>query len=67
MAVTITAYNDIDGEVETSGPLSYDVDTTYLTPRIRGHRGKIRIESNDDGSWWRMGRMRFRIAPCGRI
>ena len=67
MLVTITAINDIDGSVETSGPMPYDAATDYLTPRIRGHRAKIRIESNDTGSWWRMGRMRIRVAPAGRI
>lgn len=67
MSITLTATNDLTGESMSSGALAYTTSTTYLTPRIRGHRVKVRIESNDTGSFWRMGRMRYRASQDGRI
>lgn len=67
ISVTIDTENDITGEQQTSGALIFTAQSTYLTPRIRGHRASVRIESSDLGSWWRMGRMRFRATPDGRV
>lgn len=67
ISVTITTMNDVTGEEQTSGAMNFTTATTYLTTRVRGNRAKVRIESSDLGSWWRLGRMRFRVAPDGRF
>lgn len=66
LAITITAQNDLTGEVMSSGALPYSQASTYLTTRVRGHRLRARIASSDSGSWWRCGLMRYRGAPNGR-
>lgn len=66
MTITITALNDMTGQEMTSGALAYDESTTYFSPRIRGHRTKYRIASDDLGSWWRLGLMRYRAAKDGK-
>lgn len=67
LTIAITAENDLTGEVMTSGPLPYSQTSTYLTTRVRGHRLRARIGSSDLGSWWRLGLMRYRGAPDGRL
>lgn len=66
MTITVTAYNDISGEEMSSGELAYNIDTTYMTTRVRGHRLRFRIESDDLSSFWRIGLMRYRAARDGR-
>lgn len=67
LSITITAENDLTGEVMTSGAMSYTETTTYLTTRVRGHRLRARLASADLGSWWRLGLMRYRGAQDGRL
>lgn len=66
MDVTITAENDVTGEVQEAGPLAYNSSTLYVEPRVRGHRVRFKIESDDTQSWWRLGLMRYRAAPDGK-
>ena len=42
-------------------------NTTFFTPRIRGRLVSIRIESNDLGSFWRLGNIRYRLQPDGKF
>lgn len=63
---TLTVTNDITGVVQTIGPLSFTSATQYLTYRARGHRMRVRISSDDLGTWWRGGRSRYRGAPDGK-
>jgi hypothetical protein len=49
------------------GPYTLTQATTYITPRFRGRLVSIKIESNDIGSWWRLGNIRYRIQPDGRF
>lgn len=42
-------------------------NTTFITPRIRGRLVAIRIESNDLGSFWRLGNIRYRLQPDGKF
>lgn len=42
-------------------------NTTFITPRIRGRLVSIRIESNDLGSFWRLGNIRYRLQPDGKF
>lgn len=49
------------------GPYTVTEATTYITPRLRGRLVSIRIESNDVGSFWRLGNIRYRLQPDGKF
>jgi hypothetical protein len=52
---------------QTHGPYTVAQTTKYINPRIRGRLAKFRVESNDIGSWWRIGGWRSRAAVDGRL
>ena len=49
------------------GPYTLTQATTYITPRFRGRLVAIRIESNDIGSFWRLGNIRYRAQADGKF
>jgi hypothetical protein len=49
------------------GPYTLTQVTTYITPRFRGRLVSIRVESNEVGSFWRLGNFRYRIQADGRF
>jgi hypothetical protein len=67
--ILLTFYvTDYPGQTpRTYGPYTLTQATTYITPRFRGRLVSIRIESNDIGSWWRLGNFRYRLQPDGRF
>lgn len=48
------------------GPYTLTEAKTFITPRFRGRLVSIKIESNDIGSWWRLGLIRYRYQEDGR-
>jgi hypothetical protein len=48
------------------GPYNLTQATTYITPRFRGRLVSIKIDSEDIGSFWRIGNMRYRIQEDGK-
>jgi hypothetical protein len=67
--ILLTFYvTDYPGQTPTAyGPFTLTQATTYVTPRFRGRLVAIRIESDDIGSWWRLGNFRYRLQPDGRF
>jgi hypothetical protein len=67
--ILLTFYvTDYAGQTPTVyGPYTLTQATTYVTPRFRGRLVSIRIESNDIGSFWRLGNFRYRLQPDGRF
>lgn len=60
-------YADYPGDTpRTSGPFTVTQTTKYVTPRFRARLMAIQIESDDIGSWWRCGGVRYRLAADGR-
>ncbi len=49
------------------GPFTLTQATQYVTPRLRGRLVSIKIESNDDGTFWRLGNMRYRWQADGKF
>lgn len=49
------------------GPYSVTQATKYFNTRLRGRLVAIRISSNDLGSFWRIGALRYRYAPDGKF
>lgn len=66
--VTITFYvTDYPGQTPlVYGPYTMTQAVTYITPRLRGRLVSIRIESNDIGSFWRIGNIRYRLQQDGK-
>lgn len=67
--VLITFYvTDYPGQTpRVYGPYTVTQATTFITPRFRGRLVKIRVESNDIGSFWRLGNIRYRLQPDGKF
>jgi hypothetical protein len=67
--VNLTFYvTDYAGQTPTAyGPYTLTQATTYITPRFRGRLVSIKMESNDIGSFWRIGNTRYRFQPDGRF
>lgn len=66
--VKITFYVvDYPGQTPKISEHLVTVNTTFITPRIRGRLVAIRIESNDLGSFWRLGNIRYRLQPDGKF
>lgn len=49
------------------GPYSVTQASAYFYTRLRGRLVAIKIESTDLGSFWRLGLIRYRYAPDGKI
>jgi hypothetical protein len=48
------------------GPFPVTQATQFINTRMRGRFWRCRIESNDQGSFWRIGKIKFRWGPSGR-
>lgn len=52
---------------KTLGPYTISQGIEYVNTRLRGRQIAFRFESNDQGSFWRGGRIRYRGAVDGRV
>lgn len=52
--------------VTSEGPYSVSAVVPYLDFRLRGRFAKVRIESQDLGSFWRLGSLKIRSVPDGK-
>lgn len=48
------------------GPYTATQQTPFLSPRFRGRFVSMKVETQDLGSFWRLGSIRYRFAPSGR-
>jgi hypothetical protein len=48
------------------GPYTFMGTTQYIPVGLRGRQMSITVQSSDVGSWWRLGRVRYRWRPDGR-
>ena len=49
------------------GPFTLTQATTFITPRFRGRLVSLKFESNDVGTFWRIGANRYRWNPDGKF
>lgn len=54
-------------EPRVYGPYTMSTLKRYLTPRFRGRLVSYKFESNDVGTFWRLGAFRYRVAPDGKF
>jgi hypothetical protein len=62
-------FNVVDwpGDTPTSyGPYTMTSTTEYISVRFRGRQMSITVSSIDVGSFWRLGKLRYRWAAAGR-
>lgn len=50
----------------TYGPYTMNSTTQYITTRFRGRQASVTITSSDVGSFWRLGKIRYRYSAVGR-
>jgi len=67
--VLLTFYGtNYSGDTPTVyGPYQMTKNTQYISTRIRNRLLSIEISSNDVGTFWRVGNMRYRFQPDGRF
>ena len=64
ISFNVTDYPNIDPT--TYGPFNVNINTDYIEPRFRGRYMQFTVQSSDLGSFWRLGSLRYRVAPAGR-
>ncbi len=64
--ITLKAVDYPEDTPRTYGPVTFTSTTEYLNPRLRGRFMSISVGSNDLGSFWRLGGIKYRYAPAGR-
>lgn len=58
---------DYPGQTPVSyGPFTFTQATTFFTPRFRGRLVSVFMQSSDIGSFWRIGRLRYRYQQSGK-
>jgi hypothetical protein len=55
------------GDTPTTITYPMTQQTQYLTPRVRARLVQMQLSSNDVGTFWRLGGIRFRVQPDGRF
>ena len=67
-SIQITLYvTNYPGDTPTVyGPYTVTQASEYINTRFRGRQVAIKVASNDLGSWWRLGNIRYRYAVDGR-
>lgn len=64
--VTINVVAYPNATPRSFGPFTMTSAKTFINCRLRGRQISLTFSSNDIGSWWRLGNMRYRVAMDGR-
>jgi hypothetical protein len=64
--ITVTMVDWPNGPERVYGPFTMTTATEFINTRCRGRQAKLKFESSDAGSFWRLGRIRYRFARDGR-
>ena len=64
--VTVSVVKYLGDTPTVYGPFNMTTSTQFVSKRMRGRHVKFRVESNDTGSFWRIGHLRMRWAPDGK-
>lgn len=66
LMITFNGFNYQGDAPTVYGPYTFTSGTEYISTRMRDRFFSITIQSNDLGSWWRIGSIKFRYGPAGR-
>jgi hypothetical protein len=64
--LTFSVVNYPGDTPRTYGPYTVTQSTEFITVRFRGAQMAVTVQNLDVGSFWRLGRIRYRYAPSGR-
>lgn len=64
--MTLSAVDYPNDTPRVYGPVTFTATTEYLNPRLRGRFMSMTITSNDLGTFWRIGGIKYRYASAGR-
>ena len=64
--ITVSVVKYLGDTPVTYGPFNMTKLTKFVSKRMRGRHVKFKVESNDMGSFWRIGHMRMRWMPDGK-
>jgi len=64
--ITFLAVNFLGDTPTSYGPYTVTSATEFINTRIRGRFMAVLVQSSDLGTFWRLGRIRFRWATSGR-
>lgn len=64
--ITIFVTNYPNMAVTTLGPYTITQANNFINTRLRGRQIALQVQSQDLGSFWRLGLIRYRFAPDGR-
>lgn len=67
VSVTITAADYPNGTERVYGPFSMTNAKAFINLRLRGRLIKLKFQSDDLGSFWRLGLPRYRFSIDGRL
>lgn len=66
--ISFTYANYAQATVYTRGPFTMQSGApNFINSRFRGRLAAMTIKSSDVGTWWRLGGLRIRTAPDGRL
>lgn len=65
--ITFNVSNYPGDTPQTYGPYALTKSVQYISPRFRGRLVSLTVSSNDIGSFWRMGGLRYRFSPDGKF
>lgn len=66
LLITFYVIEEMGDTPSVYGPYLVTSTTKWIEPRFRGRQISMRVESQDTGSFWRLGAVRFRYGPDGR-
>jgi hypothetical protein len=66
LQITLNYTDYPNGPVKSAGPYSVSSATEYVNTRLRGRFVSVKVESQDLGSFWRLGALKIRSAPDGK-
>ena len=67
LLITVNVLDYADDTGRSNGPFAVNLASpNFIEPHLRGRLGNLRIESQDLGTFWRFGLIRYRVAPDGR-
>lgn len=67
LAITFFSVNYPGDTPYSYGPYIVTQGTEFINTRIRGRLMSVFVQSNTSSEFWRLGRIRYRFAPSGRL
>lgn len=66
LQIWVNAINNMGDTPRIYGPFTATAATNFISCRIRARQISLTIQSSDSGSFWRLGKVRFRFRPDGK-